>query len=297
MKFPMVIDGGLSNELERLGCDLNHKLWSANAILKDPDAIITTHLNYLKAGAQCIATASYQATIPGLMECGYTLEKSKHIIQKSVELAQLARNSFMQQNPNRQKPIIAASFGPYGAYLADGSEYLGNYEISDSELFDFHLEKLELMKTTTADLFAFETIPSYKEAVVLSKLFERCDRPVWISFSCQNGDRISDGNVIEKCVSLFTESKHVFAVGVNCTAPKYISELIKRIKKVCRDKRIIIYPNSGEIYHVATKSWIPLKEQHNIKLMYDEWLNEGASIIGGCCRIGPEQISQLAALI
>jgi homocysteine S-methyltransferase len=295
--YPLLLDGGLSNELERQGCDLNQKLWSAKLLESNPEAIILAHLVYLESGAQCIITSSYQATLPGFMAIGYDKPSAGGLILKSVQLAEEARNRFLSLNPHASKPLIAASIGPYGAYLADGSEYRGDYEISDQELSDFHEPRINLLATTTADILACETIPSFQEAKVLSGILENINKPAWVSFSCKDGKHISDGTPIEKCAAYFSNHPTVFAIGVNCTSPEYISELIRSIKTKSGDKKIVVYPNSGAVYHAESKTWSGLSEVSSCELMVKEWMELGADIIGGCCGIGPHQIKAMGKII
>lgn len=287
---PIIIDGGLSNVLESKGCDLNHKLWTAKLIIENPELLIETHLEYVNAGAQVIATASYQATLPGLLKEGYSSKEAKSILLKSVELAQEAiRRS---QAPHEKTPLIAASIGPYGAYLADGSEYKGNYTVSKKVLIDFHEERMAIFNNSAADIIAIETIPSLIEAEVLSELLNKFEKPAWISFSCKDEGHINDGSPIEKVISLFEEHPTVFAVGVNCTHPKYISGLIRKLKE-STNKKLLVYPNSGEAYNAKTKEWLGLSEPLSFAEMAKEWISLGADMIGGCCRIGPKHIKEL----
>ena len=234
---PFIIDGGLSNVLEEQGCDLNHKLWTAHLLEKNPDAIIQAHLDYLKAGAQCITTASYQASIPGLIAIGYNRNTARKLILKSVQLAEIAIESAMDSDILDFKPLIAASVGPYGAYLADGSEYRGDYGVSDKILRDFHRDRIRILDRSNADILACETIPSIQEARVLSDILFHVDKPAWISFSCKDEQHINDGSRIKECVSIFRNHPKVFAIGVNCTKPKYISVIIQCLKASGADKK------------------------------------------------------------
>lgn len=291
--YPLLLDGGLSNELERQGCDLNHKLWSAHLLASNPEAIILAHLAYLESGAQCIITASYQATLPGFMALGYDQPSAITLILKSVQLAEEARNRFMSSHPYSSKPWIAASVGPYGAYLANGSEYRGDYQLSDQDLHAFHEHKIMLLDNSTADLLACETIPSFQEARVLSAILENVKKPAWVSFSCKDGQHINDGTPITKCAAFFAGHPKVFAIGVNCTSPQYVSELITSIKTESGDKRIVVYPNSGAVYHAESKTWSGLSNPFACEQMVKEWKYLGADMIGGCCGIGPQQISAM----
>jgi len=291
--YPLLLDGGLSNELERQGCNLNQKLWSAKLLESNPEAIILAHLMYLESGAQCIITSSYQATLPGFMAIGYDQSSASGLILKSVQLAEEARNRFMSLNSQATKPLIAASIGPYGAYLADGSEYRGDYVIADQELTDFHEPRIHLLDNSTADILACETIPSFREAKVLSGILENIKKPVWVSFSCKDGNHISDGTPIEKCAAFFANHPTVFAIGVNCTSPEFISELIRSLKTKSGSKKIVVYPNSGAVYHAESKTWSGLSDSSSCEMMVKEWMDLGADMIGGCCGIGPQQIKAM----
>lgn len=259
----------------------------------NPEAIILAHLAYLEAGAECIITSSYQATLPGFMALGYDKPSASELILKSVQLAAEARSRFLSSCPQASRPLIAASIGPYGAFLADGSEYRGNYGISDQELRDFHEPRIDLLAQSTADVFACETIPSFQEAAVLSEILDKVNKPAWVSFSCKDGKHISDGTPIEKCATLFANHSSVFAVGVNCTSPQFISELIQSIKSKSGDKKIVVYPNSGAVYHAESKTWSGLSDLSSCEAMVHEWMDLGADIIGGCCGIGPQQIKAM----
>jgi len=296
IKYPLLLDGGLSNELERQGCNLNHKLWSAKLLETNSEAIIQAHLAYLNAGAQCITTSSYQASVPGFMAIGYDRIVAERFILKSVQLAEVAIKRFRTSGIKQSKPLIAASIGPYGAYLANGSEYSGNYGVSDEELREFHLMRIRLLDSSNADLFACETIPSFQEAKVLADILKEVKKPAWVSFSCKDEHHLNDGTQIKECSAFFASHPKVFAIGVNCTAPKYISGLIKSIKLKSDTKKIIVYPNSGEVYHAESKTWMDFSDLNLFGARVKEWIELGADILGGCCRIGPEHIKSIEKL-
>lgn len=291
--LPLLIDGGLSNQLEGQGYELDHPLWTAKLLENAPQAIVQAHLAYLEAGAQCITTASYQASFPGLVEAGYSKHQAKLLILKSVSLAQEAIHQYLIGKASKKRPLIAASIGPYGAYLADGSEYRGDYGISDESLHHFHQERIQLLDGSNADILACETIPGIQEASVLSKILSGVNKPAWVSFSCKNDTQLNDGSNIQKLVSIFRDHPKVFALGVNCTRPEYITGLIRQMKMAKIDKEIIVYPNSGETYQVKSKSWLASTKTKSYLEMTKEWISSGAQLIGGCCRIGPKQISQM----
>lgn len=293
----LLLDGGMSNQLEEQGYDLNSKLWSAELLLSEPRAIIDAHLHYLRAGAQCLITASYQASVSELMNLSIDKKQAQELIVSSVILAQQAIDEFMVEKPNNERAFIAASIGPYGASLADGSEYHGNYGVDDEVLKNHHQLQLNLFMKTNADLLACETVPSIQEARVLKGLLKQITMPAWISFSCKNGQQLNDGTPIEECIIEFNDVQNPIALGINCTNPKYIVELINRIKAIDSEKHIIVYPNSGEDYDPESKSWYGTATPNECALASDNWLNAGANIIGGCCRMGPQHIASIKKLL
>jgi homocysteine S-methyltransferase len=297
IKYPLLIDGGLSNQLEEQGCDLKHSLWSANLLATNPEAIVQAHLAYLNAGAQCISTSSYQASVAGFMDMGYDRAESEAFILLSVELAEEAINRFTDPGSGGFRPLIAASIGPYGAYLADGSEYRGNYGVTRDVLRAYHLEKITLLDQSNADVFACETIPDFQEAGILAEILKTTQKLAWMSFSCKDERHLNDDTDIGECAAFLADHPNIFAIGVNCTDPKYISGLIKSVKANAGAKKIIVYPNSGEVYNAKTKTWMGLSNPASFIEMSKEWMDLGVDMIGGCCRIGPEHIKGLSNIL
>ncbi len=227
----------------------------------------------------------------------YKRKKAEALILRSVQLAEEAIKRFQSSATKKIQPLIAASIGPYGAYLADGSEYHGNYGISEESLHDFHWPRIQILDSSNADFFACETIPSFQEVKVLSQILTKTKKPAWITFSCKDENHLNDGTPIRECVAFLEGHENVFAVGVNCTAPKYISGLIRNIKSETSTKEIVVYPNSGEAYNVESKTWLGTAEPVSFSAMAKEWMELGAGIIGGCCRIGPEHIQFMKELM
>lgn len=297
IEYPLLLDGGLSNQLEKQGCRLDDPLWTALMLKENPQEIVKAHLAYLNAGAKCIISASYQATIQGFADWGIDEKEAEKLILKSVDLAKEAIKLFLKRHPERQKPLIAASIGPYGAYLADGSEYTGDYNLSLEELQEFHDRRIQLLDQSHSDLLACETIPSFIEAQAIAKLLANCKKQAWMSFSCKDEKHINDGTPIKECIDYIWDHPNIFAVGVNCTKPQYITSLIETIKKGAGDKRIVIYPNSGERYLAFSKTWDKGEGTCFSPSLVQEWLDAGADMIGGCCRVGPELIREINELL
>ena len=292
---PMILDGGLGSELDARGYDLSSALWSAELVRSHPAAILQVHRAYLDAGAHCIISASYQASIPGLEAAGYEAAAIQAVFRESIAIAQRARDEFLRANPDcGYRPLVAASIGPYGAYLADGSEYRGNYGVDDAVLRCFHAERLCWLDESGADLLVCETIPDLQEARVLAQLLASASTPSWVSFCCRDAQLLQDGNSLEDAVGLFQSLRSVFAVGVNCCQSGIVEELIRNLRALAPHKLIVVYPNSGAQYDAATHSWHGQEAARQWSQQAIAWSQAGASIIGGCCRIGPEHIRQLA---
>jgi homocysteine S-methyltransferase len=293
----LVIDGALATELERRGCDLKDDLWSAKILLEQPEVIKQVHLDYFKAGADCAITASYQATIEGFARRGLNQEESIALIQKSVKLAADARDEFWSDPAHRKgrsKPFIAASVGPYGAFLADGSEYRGNYGLCEKELIDFHRPRIKALMEGGAEVLACETIPCLIEAQAIAKLLEEFpDSTAWLSFSARDERHISEGQVFADCVEQLEDYPQIAAIGVNCTSPNYIASLIREAARVT-EKPILVYPNSGESYNAEKNAWNGDPVVDSFGEQAREWYKAGARLIGGCCRTTPDDIRVIA---
>lgn len=296
----LVLDGGLATELERAGFDLAHPLWSARLLRERPEAIAAVHRAYLDAGADCITTASYQATVEGFRREGATTAEAEAFLRRSVSLAVAVRDAFWAEagrEPGRARPLVAASIGPYGAYLANGSEYTGEYDRDEAGLVAFHRDRMQLLVDAGPDLLACETIPSAVEARALARLLaERPGARAWVSFSCRDGSRLCDGTSFADSVRAVAELPQVMAVGVNCTAPSHVEDLLRAAAAVTA-KPLVAYPNSGETYDAAAKAWRGLVDPADWGARGRAWRAAGARLVGGCCRTGPDHIRALRATL
>jgi homocysteine S-methyltransferase len=293
----LVIDGALATELERRGYDLKDDLWSAKILLEQPEAIKQLHFDYFQAGADCAITASYQATIEGFKKRGLSDKESVDLIQKSVRLAIEARDEFWDDEANRvgrSQPFVAASVGPYGAFLADGSEYRGNYGLSEKDLMEFHRPRMKALIEAGADLLACETIPCLIEAQAIAKLLKEFPNTMaWFSFSARDDKHISEGQAFADCVKELERNPQIAAMGINCTSPRYVPALIREAKKIT-NKPILVYPNSGESYNAVKNDWNGEPVFESFGEHAKEWYDAGARLIGGCCRTTPEDIQVIS---
>jgi homocysteine S-methyltransferase len=289
----LLLDGGLATELESSGENLHDPLWSAKILVTAPEKIADIHYAYFLAGADVAITSSYQATFPGLRGAGLSAQRSESVIRDSVVVALQARELFWSDPQNRigrLRPLVAASIGPYGAFLHDGSEYRGDYRISRKELKAFHADRVAVLSNSGADLMACETVPSLAEAEVLTELLSEVPNiQSWISFSCQDGAHISDGTEFSAAIAAVVDSEAVVAAGLNCTAPRFVNALLDQARQVT-DKPLVAYPNSGERYDATTRDWQSAGEIGMLEEAARGWRDRGALLIGGCCRTTPETI-------
>ncbi|GAA1693258.1 homocysteine S-methyltransferase [Kribbella yunnanensis] len=281
---PIILDGGLSNALEDRGHDLSDALWSARLLRDAPAEIAAVHRAYFEAGAMVATTASYQASVPGFAQAGVPVAEAERLIASSVRIAQEVRDEFGGER------LVAASVGPYGAFLADGSEYRGRYGVSASALRDFHGPRLELLIGAGPDLLAVETIPDVDEAEVLVQLLQELDFPAWLSYSAADG-RTRAGQPLAEAFALGGIDQ-VVAVGINCCAPEEVAADVALAATV---RPAVAYPNSGEIWDADARGWTGSSE--TLTDLAPGWAAAGAKYIGGCCRVGPSGIRALAAAL
>ena len=293
-----VIDGGLSSALAEMGHDLSDHLWTARLLADQPEAIVAAHLAFLHAGAEVLITASYQASVAGFVAAGFTDPEARRLVGLATSLAIEARERFELLEPAAARGIrVAASVGPYGAVLADGSEYRGDYQLDHAGLVAFHRERLALLVASGPDLLAMETIPSAREARALVEAL--ADHPKargWITFSCRSGSETCAGDRFEDAVAIATSSPQIAAVGVNCTAPSHVEELLQRAASVT-DRPLVAYPNSGQAWDAHERRWLGEPFDLAAGGAVQRWAAAGAELIGGCCGIGPDAIAALTGAL
>jgi homocysteine S-methyltransferase len=296
----LVLDGAMATELEHAGCDLNHSLWSARVMIESPEHIAAVHRSYLEAGCDLIASATYQASIPGFVAEGFSTAAAEELFSQTIRLASRERDRFVRERQiaSEDEPLVAISLGPFGAYLADGSEYRGNYAATLPEIEHFHVERLarvaEEIRTGHADLVAIETVPSLTEARLCARILESLQIPGWISFSCKDGRSTCEGQDIEECARVLDAATSVIGVGVNCSRPEFMAELLEGLGRGT-DKPLLAYPNSGEVYNAHTHSWHGDSILSDVETGAARWRAAGASVIGGCCRTTPSDIAELVS--
>ncbi|MET7291098.1 homocysteine S-methyltransferase [Streptomyces griseoloalbus] len=285
----VVLDGGMSNQLASAGHDLSDELWSARLLAEDPEAVTEAHLAYFEAGADVAITSSYQATFEGFARRGIGREGAAALLALSVGCA---REAALRAGAPR--PLwVAASVGPYGAMLADGSEYRGRYGLTVSELERFHRPRMEVVAAAGPDVLALETIPDTDEARALLRALRGLGVPAWLSYSAAGG-RTRAGQPLEDAFALAARADEVVAVGVNCCTPKDADHAVTVAARVT-GKPVVVYPNSGETWDAGARAWTGRSTFTPERVT--GWRTSGARLIGGCCRVGPETIASIAGLL
>jgi homocysteine S-methyltransferase len=283
----LVADGGLATELEARGSDLSDWLWSARLLMDAPDRVIDAHRAFFQAGAVIATTASYQASFEGLARRGVGPREAAGLFRRSVELARAARDELAGDGRARW---VAASVGPYGAALADGSEYRGRYGLTARELAVWHRPRLEALAEAAPDVLALETVPDLVEAEALLAVIAGLGIPAWLTYTV-DGDRTRAGQPLAEAFAVAAEAPEVVAVGVNCCAPSDVTPAIAAAREAT-GKPVIVYPNSGEGWDAGRRDWNG-QSSYSAGLSR-EWIAAGASIVGGCCRVTPDDIAAIA---
>ncbi|GGR42439.1 homocysteine S-methyltransferase [Streptomyces cinereoruber] len=280
----LVLDGGLSHQLEAQGCDLSDALWSARLLADGPERIEEAHTAYVRAGARVLITSGYQATFEGFARRGLDRKEAARLLARSVELARSAADGAAEE------VWVAASVGPYGAMLADGSEYRGRYGLSVRELEAFHRPRIEVFAAAGPDVLALETVPDAAEAEALLRAAEGCGVPVWLSYTVEGG-RTRAGQDLAEAFAVAAGNEQVVAVGINCCDPADAGPAVETAVAVT-GKPAVVYPNSGEHWDARARDWRGGSAFDPGRAA--AWVRSGARLVGGCCRVGPDAITALA---
>jgi homocysteine S-methyltransferase len=276
----LISDGGLATELEARGHDLSDPLWSARLLTEAPQEIVAVHAAYFRAGATIATTASYQASFDGFAAHGIDRREAARLLRRSVELAKAAR-----EEAGGGALYVAASIGPYGAALADGSEYRGRYGLSVAALMRWHRPRFEILADAGADVLACETVPDVDEAEALVNLVRSVGAPAWLSYTI-DGAETRAGQPLADAFAVAAGVPEIVAIGVNCCAPE---DVLPAIRVADIGKPVIVYPNSGERWE--GRAWTG-RSRFSAQLA-TQWVAAGARIVGGCCRVGPADIADV----
>lgn len=293
---PLLIDGAMSTALEQLGADTNNSLWTASVLANQPALVKKVHQEYFKAGARLAITDTYQANVPAFIKNGYSKQEAHSLIQRAVALAKEARDEYQQETGIYN--YVAGALGPYGAYLANGSEYSGDYHLSTIEYQQFHRPRLTDILTVGVDVIAIETQPRLDEVLAKLDLVKELapDTLCYVSFSLKDSTHLPDGTPLAVAARTVAKYPNVFAVGVNCIPLEEVTAAIETVHQVT-DKPVIAYPNSSATYDPTTKTWSYPRGRRDLVDYLPQWLAAGLTIIGGCCTTTPQDIAALHAYL
>lgn len=289
-----VIDGGLASEIEAQGGRIDGTLWSAEALEREPERVAAVHRAYIEAGAECVATCSYQVSRMGYREAGLTAEGADRALLESVRLARAVAAEF-----SGRRIRIAGSLGPYGAALHNGGEYSGEYACSYEDLVRFHRERIAVLAEAPAeaqpDLLAFETFPSLEEARAAGEaLAPWPEIPAWFSFSCRDEKHVAHGEPVAETAAVVSAFPQTVAVGVNCVPARWLPALIGELQRGSTQP-VLVYPNLGEGWDAERRCWIGTTDPGDFGRQARAWFGAGVEIAGGCCRTRPTHIRAVAA--
>jgi len=288
----LLIDGGLATHIEALGEDIDHSLWSARCLVKNPAVIKRAHADYYGAGADVAITASYQAHFDGFRELGASEAEALEAIKRSVALAREAAPP---------GGLVAGSVGCYGASLHNGAEYTGDYPgMDEDKLVDWHRPRARALVEAGCDVLACETVPCLVEARALARLVSELQHPAWVTFSCKSDAEVNSGDRLSDCIAAVSGCEHIVGAGVNCTNPRFVSGLVRECRRVLpANRHVVVYPNSGEVWCGNTHTWVSgtATADDAFASMAKEWAKLGADCIGGCCRTSPRTIATLRGVL
>jgi len=284
----VVIDGGLSTQLEVQGCRLDSPLWTGQALFDDPELIEAAHRAYLDAGAGVLITSSYQLSRQGFGALGLSADQADDALSESVDVAKRARGD--------RDVLVAASVGPFGAVLHDGSEYQGNYGLSVDELVAFHTERLEVLVDAEPDLLAIETIPDALEAQALVRALKKFPHARgWMSFTLGPEGKLWAGQTLTEAMQIALSSPQIIAVGVNCLDPELVASALTEMRELT-DLPLVVYANGGGTWNAETGVWEDSSSQH-VSDYVELWAEYVPVLIGGCCGTYAADIARVAARI
>lgn len=281
-----LLDGSMSFPMEQLGYNLKNKLWTGMALISDPDIIKNIHKDYINAGADYISTSTYQVSYDRLQNMGYQSSEIKKVFQKSVDLVKEA----IKESRSKKEIKIVGSFGPFASYDPNASEYVGKYNSTDDEIKNFHLNNINIIEETDLDIILYETIPCLREIKILSKILSQTNKEIWISITCNENIEFRDGSSFKEACKIISQIEQITTMGINCFSPLLVEKALKELKKYS-NKKTLVYPNSGEKYNPKDKYWSGKNEFNN--LMIKNWLSLSPDIIGGCCRVGYNNIKKM----
>ncbi|PVH13937.1 uncharacterized protein CXQ87_002056 [Candidozyma duobushaemuli] len=312
-KHRLVLDDALGTQLEEIippSSPMYVKgspLWSTEVLLGDPSIIEQVHLSYLEKGADVVITSTYQASQKTLEKHrNMDLEGSKSVWSKAVETA---KRAISKVDGTR---YVAGSVGPYGAFLANGAEYSGDYgDVGVADLVKYHQEQVAFfVENGDTDLVAFETIPSFDEVKAVFSLMAEphSSKEFYVCFSCKNSTTLADGTDLKEVIAFVLEQKekhasikeNLIGVGCNCVDFELVSGFAAYVSNASSNSLyLVVYPNLGFSNDMSDVSQYGFKsDTEKWRSALEEWCGiETIRLIGSCCSTGPKEIAAARAVV
>ena len=267
------------------------------SLVDDPDAIEQVHLDYYRAGARVATTASYQATVQGFEAAGLDRAAALAAIRTSVAVARQARERFADESGlATDELLVAGSVGPYGAMLADGSEYRGDYDPGEAVLRDVHEPRIDALLEAGVDLLAFETIPTVREAAVLLDLLAESGATAWLSYQCRDAASTAAGEPVAAAFALATDGSggrrgrgQLHLAAPRAGTPRDGARGDGPTPDRLPEQRRPLGPCRPSLGRISGGAFEPTTVA--------SWTSLGATWLGGCCGTGPSEISALATAV
>lgn len=286
----VILDGGLSTALDELNVDISGPLWTARAVVENPDELAAAHRRFVEAGAEYVTTASYQCGVEHFQSLGMSASRARAALLATTSIARMG----VGDSPTR----VAASVGPFGASLADGSEYDGRYRTASADIASYHRRKLDVLSESDPDVFAVETqLLADEVRVIVDHLVHLGSPRAWFSFGFRDETTTYGGDSLERVIDAVADYPNLEAVGINCTAPHLVTPILRGMANAAPGVALMAYPNHGGRWNAADRIWMQPEGSVFEHARIREWCRAGARYIGGCCGIGPRDIAQLADLV
>lgn len=284
-----LLDGGISRELQKLGAPFRQPEWSALALIETPDLVGAAHDLFALAGADVITTNSY-AIVP------FHIGKERFEtdgFRLADHCGELARNV-----ADKRGIKVAASLPPVlGSYRPD---------LFDSDAARAILYVLLAGLSPSADIWLAETLSTLAEARLISEMLAEDARPLWLSFTLDDSvgaplATLRSGESVQAAADL-AKSVGAKALLFNCSKPEAMDAAVRSAKHALAgaDVAIGVYANGfgdeddGVAANEVIRAIRPDLDPPRYLAWAQAWVESGATIIGGCCGIGPQHIAALA---
>lgn len=273
---PLILDGAIGDELHRRGILTTLPLWSTQALLTAPQELLKLHQEYVQAGTQVLTANTFRTNVRTLKKVGLA-GQGQTLTQQAVTLA---RQAFGTGATNGK---VAGSIGP----VEDC--YRPDLVPSDLELFTEHTQLIEQLQLAQVDILLIETMNCIREARIALQCAKRTTLPVWVSFLVNEKMCLPSGEKLEEAYNAVL-GFYPEMILANCFPLILLPKVVKHLHSY--GVPYGVYPNGGEIHPEIGWQRLQGQESDYVKIMRMS-LEEGVSLVGGCCGTTPAHIQAL----